>query len=95
MNKNYRKSSYSESGNCAEIGSYRKSSHSSSNGDCTEIGSYRKSSYSETGSCIEAGTGSLVVGIRDTKQAHLGDSRSVLEFSPDVFREFLIRIKQS
>lgn len=38
----YRKSAFSAGGNCAEIGSYRKSLRSVGNGACAEIGSYRK-----------------------------------------------------
>ena len=72
----YRKSSYSKTSNCAEIGSWRKASASAHNGGC-----------------VEAGHGTAVIGVRDTKQEHLGDARTVLEFSPSAWGAFTARLK--
>jgi hypothetical protein len=75
VNEGFRKSSFSASGNCAEIGhDYRTSSHSSVNGQCAEVAS-----------------GVLV---RDTKQDGQPD-RTVLEFSPGAWTEFLNRVRET
>jgi hypothetical protein len=89
----WRKSRHSNpNGACVELASWKKSSYSGST-DCTEIGAYRKSSHSVSYDCTEVGTGNAVIGIRDTKQVHLGDARTVLEFSPEAFRAFVSRVK--
>lgn len=67
---------------------WRKSTKSES-GNCAEIGAWRKSVRSAGGNCLEAGQGQQVVGVRDTKQAHLGAWRTVLEFSPAAWQRFL------
>jgi Domain of unknown function (DUF397) len=72
---------------------YRKSSHSTANGDCVETGSFRKSTYSAAGNCIEAGHGAASVGVRDTKEEHLGDARTVLEFTPSAWAAFTRGLK--
>ena len=62
--------------------------------NCAEIGSWRKAVRSQGASnCAEAGQGDAVVGIRDTKQAHLGEARTVLEFSPAAWTGFLGEIR--
>ena len=93
---NYRTSSYSNpNGECAEVGSWRKASYSLANGNCAEIGSWRKATASaHNGGCVEAGHGTAVIGVRDTKQEHLGDARTVLEFSPAAWRAFTARLKE-
>lgn len=92
----WRKSRHSNpNGACVELANVRKSSYSSGDGNCLEAGEvkgdWRKSTHSGYhNSCVEAAS---VVGIRDTKQAHLGDQRTVLVFSPVDFTEFTNRIK--
>lgn len=55
---------------------------------------WRKSSYSNSngGSCVEVADALRAVGVRDTKQAHMGDSRTVLSFSHEAWRGFTARI---
>lgn len=72
---------------------FRTSSYSGG-GNCIKAGNYRKSSYSNYLQCIEAGDGSGVVAVRDTKQAHLGDGRTVLEFSPGAWTAFTASLKE-
>lgn len=69
------------SGECIEAASWRKSSRSYSNGNCAEVGQG------------EAGQGGAVIGIRDTKEAHLGENRTVLEFRPVALYAFIARIR--
>ena len=89
----WRKASYSETGNCAEVSAWRKASYSKS-GNCAEIGAWRKSARSQGASnCAEVGTGDAVVGIRDTKEAYRGDDRTVLEFSRAAWAGFLGEIR--
>jgi hypothetical protein len=91
---NWRKSSHSSTGGCAEVGLWRKSSHSAAS-ECAEIGSWRKSSLSfSNGNCAEVGQGDAVIGVRDTKQEHLGDARTVLEFTPAAWAAFTARIRE-
>lgn len=96
-------------GDCVDVGNnFRTSRHSMSNGNCIDVGNdfthsentncievgeggYRKSSFSNSCSnCIEVADGIL---IRDTKQKHLGDARTVLRFSESAWREFTERLK--
>jgi hypothetical protein len=80
-------------GQCIEA-AYRKSSHSEV-GNCAEIGGWRKASFSfANGNCVEAGSG-RVVGVRDTKEAGLGEDRTVLEFAPGAWKEFISGLKRS
>ncbi|SHG60809.1 DUF397 domain-containing protein [Streptoalloteichus hindustanus] len=90
----WRKSSYSgNGGQCVEVGAWRKSSHSGNGGDCVEVGTWRKSSYSANGGeCVEVGAAECV-GVRDTKQAHLGAARAVLMVDRSVFVSFIARVK--
>jgi hypothetical protein len=86
-------------GQCAEVGAWRKSAASSGYNNCAEIGAWRKSSASITDAgagseCAEVGAGNAVIGVRDTKQAHLGEARTVLEFSPGAWNRFLTRVRQ-
>jgi len=90
----WRKSSASTyNGNCAEVGGYRTPSFSHANGNCAEIGAWRKSGASYGGgNCAEAGYGAGVIAVRDTKEAHLGEARTVLEFTPGQWRGLLADI---
>jgi hypothetical protein len=73
---------------------YRTSTYSKANGNCAEIGSWRKSAASaHNGGCVEAGHGTAVIGVRDTRQEHLGEARTVLEFSPAAWVAFTARLK--
>lgn len=73
---------------------WKKSNHSMSNGDCVEIGGWRKPSRSNpTGCCVEAGSKQGVIGVRDTKEAALGDSRVVLAFGEEAWRAFISRLR--
>ena len=73
---------------------WRKPRRSIGNGQCIEIGEWRKSAYSQGASnCVETGQGTGVIGIRDTKEAPLGDGRTVLEFSPGAWAGFLARVR--
>jgi hypothetical protein len=58
---------------------------------------WRKSSYSSSqgGSCVEVANTADVVGVRDTKQAHLGDARTVLSFAPGAWRAFLGKVTRA
>lgn len=51
---------------------------------------WRKSSFSGNGNeCVEVGTASDVVGVRDTKDRSAG----TLRFTPDVWRAFLSNVR--
>jgi hypothetical protein len=52
---------------------------------------WRKASYSTGGAtnCIEVADGQRNVMIRDTKEHHLGDNRTVLAVSPTSWRTFV------
>lgn len=79
--------------NSEENDMWRKSAHSGKT-ECVEIGAWRKSARSQGASnCVETGQGAGVVGVRDTKQAGLGDGRTVLEFSPAAWAGFLARVR--
>lgn len=58
---------------------------------------WRKSSYStgNGGSCVELADNGLgtVIRVRDTKEAHLGDARTVLAFTPGAWSGFMSGIK--
>ena len=83
------------SGACAEVSAWRKPSLSFSNGNCAEVGTWRTSGYTYGGSnCAEVGAGDAVVGVRDTKEAHLGDARTVLEFNLGAWDRFLAQLRQ-
>jgi hypothetical protein len=83
-------------GNCAEVGAWRKAEASIGNGDCAEVGAWRKAVASMNGGdCVEAGYGDAVIGIRDTKQDYLGDDRTVLEFSPGAWGQFLAAVREA
>lgn len=82
-------------GACVEIGNqWRKATYSQGASNCAEVGAWRKAGASfSCGNCAEVGSGEQVVAVRDTKQAHLGDDRTVLEFSPSAWRRLLADIK--
>lgn len=56
---------------------------------------WRKSSYSSAqgGDCVEVGQSEGLIGIRDTKQAHLRDGRTVLRLTREDFRRLTSTIK--
>lgn len=67
------------------MGNWRKSSRFSR---------WRKASFSRAnGGCIEVGEDETVIGVRDTRQAHLGEARTVLEFTPVAWRAFTAGLK--
>lgn len=59
------------------------------------MGAWRKSSYSNGngGQCVEVGSGTDAVLVRDTKQARLDDARTTLAVTPDAWRRFVSKIK--
>ena len=85
-------------GNCAEVSAWRKSAGSGNGAtsNCAEVGAWRKAqaSIGSNVNCAEVGTGAAVVGVRDTKQAHLGEARTVLEFTPGAWSRFLAQVRQ-
>ncbi len=98
MNR-WRKSSRSFSnGNCAEVRAWRKSSvsinDSGAGSECAEVSAWHKARACVSNHCAEVGTGDAVVGVRDTKQAQLGEARTVLEFSPGAWGRFLTQVGQ-
>lgn len=54
---------------------------------------WRKSTYSSAsgGSCVEVGQAQAVM-VRDTKQGHMGEARTVLSFTPEAWRVFTAKI---
>ena len=93
---NWRKAARSNpNGACVEIGSeWRKATFSQGASNCAEVGAWRKAILSfSNGNCAEVGCGEQVVAVRDTKEAHLGEERTVLEFSPAAWRGLLADIK--
>lgn len=56
---------------------------------------FRKASYSENGgsSCVEVGDGARNVIVRDTKEDHLGDARTLLRVSPQAWTAFLRTVR--
>lgn len=57
---------------------------------------FRKSSYSNAtgGTCVEVGASRRRIVVRDTKQAHMGDGRTVLQLTREDFRRLTRTIKQ-
>lgn len=55
---------------------------------------WRKSSYSNSngGSCIEVAD-TPAIGVRDTKQAHMGEARTVLTFRPGAWQGFVNAVR--
>jgi len=86
------KSTFSFSnGNCAEA-AWRTSSASHGSGNCAEAAWRTSSASYGGGNCAEAGYGAGVIAVRDTKEAHLGEARTVLEFTPGQWRGLLADI---
>lgn len=56
---------------------------------------WRKASYSTGGAtnCVEVASALGAIGVRDTKQAHLADARTVLCFAPEAWREFTVSLR--
>lgn len=61
------------------------------------MGTWRKSSYSTGGggSCVEVAGTPASVGVRDTKEAHLGSTRTLLTFTPEAWRGFTATLRSS
>ena len=59
------------------------------------MGAWRKSSYSTEGggSCVEVAGAPGRVGVRDTKESHLGTARTVLTFTPQAWRSFTTNLR--
>lgn len=59
------------------------------------MGAWRKSSYSTEGggSCVEVADAPGKIGVRDTKQAHLGDARTVLAVTPWAWRKLTATLR--
>ena len=82
---NWRTSSHSAAnGACVEVGGWRTSAYSGT-GNCVEVAGWRASSFCDGGQCVEVGSGSAVVGVRDTKQNGAGP---VLAFPAAAWRAF-------
>ena len=83
---------------CAEVGAWRvplaSDGGACAGSECAEVGAWRVPLASDAGACAEVGTGAAVVGVRDTKQAHLGETRTVLEFSSGAWGRFLAQLRQ-
>jgi Domain of unknown function (DUF397) len=61
----WRKSTFSETGQCVEAGNWRKASFSLPNNACVEAADWRKTKYSiPGGNCVEVASG---VAVRDTQ----------------------------
>lgn len=69
---------------------WRKASYSNSQGACVETASWRRANACDGGTCLEAGHGAGIVGVRDTKNKGLGP---VLKFSSGVWSQFLAGLK--
>lgn len=56
---------------------------------------FRKSSYSggSGASCIEVADTPRAIAVRDTKQAHLGDRRTILSFTPAAWERFTASLR--
>lgn len=56
---------------------------------------WRKASYSADGggNCVEVGQAAGTIGVRDTKQAHLGEGRTTLRLTREDFRRFTATLK--
>jgi hypothetical protein len=59
------------------------------------MGTWRKSTHSsgDGGSCIEVADGGRI-GVRDTKEAHLGNARTVIKFEPGAWRGFVASVRR-
>lgn len=55
-----------------------------------DLKDFRKSSYSTSngGACVETASNGRIVGVRDVKEAPMGDARTVLQFSPEAWADF-------
>lgn len=65
------------------------------NGTNTSTNAFRSASYTMNApvqNCVEVGRAGAVA-VRDTKQAHMGDSRTVLEIGPGAWGAFLAQIR--
>ncbi|RFS84891.1 DUF397 domain-containing protein [Actinomadura spongiicola] len=89
----WRTSSHStgNGGECVEIGSWHKSSHSAKEGECVEVGPWRKSSWSgEQGNCLEVVADEAVVLARDSKNP----DGPILGFGTEAWSAFLTTVKR-
>lgn len=57
---------------------------------------WRKSSYSSAqgGSCVEVAGTPGAIGVRDTKEAHKGEARTVLSFAPGAWQRFTTSLRE-
>ncbi|MDQ3577313.1 MAG: DUF397 domain-containing protein [Actinomycetota bacterium] len=76
----------------ADATNWRKATFSDAANGCVEVGSvivaatnWRKSSYSNANACVEVGSTSKIVGVRDTK---LAQASPVLAFTPQAWALF-------
>jgi hypothetical protein len=69
---------------------WRKASYSQGASNCVEASSFRKSTKCDGGTCVEAGSGPGVTGVRDSQ---LGAAGPVLEFSTGAWSAFLAGLK--
>lgn len=60
------------------------------------MGKWRKSSYStgNGGSCVEVTEAAGTVRVRDTKEASLGEARTIVDFTPTAWDGFLARVRK-
>ena len=72
---------------------WRTSSHSGYNGNCVEVAGWRASSFCDGGQCVEVGSGSAVVGVRDTKQNGAGPVLAFPAAAWQAFTASLVRDK--
>jgi Domain of unknown function (DUF397) len=76
-------------GNCLEAAAWRKPLRSYGSGGCLEAANWRTSASSNSGGCVETGSTSAAVLVRDSKDR----DGAVLAYSPDAWRAFTDGLK--